>query len=271
MLSINILMIVPKTFLRKLFPDKPQSIYGKTLEWQPSDSNENYNSQDNSYGPHDISYCYNSNGFRCDEFNIESSIRIVFLGCSMTEGIGIRKEETWAYQLLENIKQDTNKDIPYWNLGLGGCGCDSITRSLYHYHDKLKPQIVFGFFPEFRKETFSFRYSDDWTPITATIKNNKEIRENYLLWDIRNIAYENEKNFSFIKIMLEKYNSIMIWQAWGEYYPYDFEYQIKTKFIFDKLARDKMHTGATNHKKFADAIYAEYRELILEKLRPFLQ
>jgi len=258
-------MTTKPTFNSPIFSKKLLGIYNKTCEKICSDFMESYEPENNLYGPHDIQYTYNNEGFRCDEFTIESPIRIVFLGCSITEGIGVRQEETWAWQLLNTIKKDIGHDIPYWNLGVGGSGFDSITRMYYHFHNILKPQIVFGFFPRFRKEMF---FKNTWDLRNGTLQENKELQENYLLWDTRYIAYENEKNFAFIDMMLQKNNSIMIWKAWGDYYPNNFQYEIKSNFIFDNLGRDKMHPGPSSHKNFADEIYSEYKNLILDKIKP---
>lgn len=107
----------------------------KSIEWLAPDTLENYKSISskftNLYSQHDIEYKFNSHGFRCDEFDLPSELPIVFLGCSFTEGIGVRQNETWSHLLLEKIKQKTNKNIPYWNLSLASTGIDTQARNLY--------------------------------------------------------------------------------------------------------------------------------------------
>ena len=73
-------------FLRIIRPD----LVNKTLYWADSDTEEQYNKVKDRvpYGPNDITYKYNNYGFRCDDFTDwrENPIRILFAGCSMTEG-----------------------------------------------------------------------------------------------------------------------------------------------------------------------------------------
>jgi hypothetical protein len=252
-------------FENSIFSDKEKNIYNKTLHWYGTDKEEWYDSKDNLYSKDDITYTYNSHGFRCDSFNIESKVRVVFLGCSHTEGIGIRQSETWAWQILEKIKNDTGYNIPYWNLGMGGCGLDSIIRAVYYYQDKLKPHIIFGYFPTFRKEFF-YKNFKDLNPYSI---HESELSNNEILIDKRNIIYENEKNMAFLGLVAEKNNSLLIWNNIdnSHYYPNNFHYRFDVKLIKDKKARDKKHSGADANAKFANTIYSQYKDLILNKIK----
>ena len=54
-----------------------------------------------------VSYEYNSNFFRCDEFtdSHKEKYHVVFGGCSETEGIGGNLNESWAYKLYLKLKE----------------------------------------------------------------------------------------------------------------------------------------------------------------------
>lgn len=63
-----------------------------------------------------IKYQFNDYGYR-SSFNYEElldSKKIVCIGCSFTEGVGLFEEETWPYLLSKKI------GLPYINLGLAG-------------------------------------------------------------------------------------------------------------------------------------------------------
>ena len=96
------------------------------LDWLPSDSEENYKATNsaglNEYSKTDIKYIFNEDGFRCDSFNQSSPLPILFMGCSITEGIGLHLKDVWSSLILEKIKAKTGLSIPYWSIALGGTG-----------------------------------------------------------------------------------------------------------------------------------------------------
>lgn len=120
-----------------------------TQIWCPMDTERNYRSiqpnGDTNYLPTDISYKFNSCGFRCDEFTDEADIRILFMGCSFTEGIGLPLEDIWTTLFLNKIKslpQNIGKKIPYWTIAAGGTGIDFTARVLCNYIDTIKPTHI---------------------------------------------------------------------------------------------------------------------------------
>lgn len=244
---------------------RPKSLYGKTLKWYTSDSLESYKPDNNLYGPDDIEYQFNSCGFRCEEF-VESKIRIVFLGCSITEAIGIRSEQGWAYQILEIIRKDIGYEIPYWNLAMGGAGLDAIVRSYYCYYDMLKPHIVFAYLPAYRREIF-VPDSPGNVPIFTNVLDNI-LPKHEVLIDPRNIQYENEKNLALLDLMLRKHDTKMFWNSWGQdQYPKDFHQRHGMSILWDRKGRDKSHPGPDAHHKFAKEMYMQLRSQILDTIK----
>ena len=80
-----------------------------------------------------ITYKFNSHGFRSDEFVGDG---IVFLGCSLTVGIGMDLERTWAHRIA------TSFNLKNWNLGQGGGANDTCFRLGDYWIPKLKPKMV---------------------------------------------------------------------------------------------------------------------------------
>lgn len=80
-----------------------------------------------------ITYKFNSHGFRSDEFVGDG---IVFLGCSLTVGIGMDLERTWAHRIA------TSFNLKNWNLGQGAGANDTCFRLGEYWIPKLRPKMV---------------------------------------------------------------------------------------------------------------------------------
>src|SRR5262249_33478521 len=102
----------------------------KTFNWMASDTLENYKADNNLYSTSNIKYQYNTDGFRCDELNLDSSYPVIYFGCSITEGIGINLHESWTSILHSQITCKIGS-IPYWNIGMAGAGIDTCAKFLY--------------------------------------------------------------------------------------------------------------------------------------------
>lgn len=257
------------TFNSTIFSGHWPRFYGKTIRWFGSDLEENYNPIDNLYKPEDINYTFNQYGFRCDNFTENAKHRIVFLGCSLTQGIGVKLEESWAYVLLQLIKSETGYNIPFWNLALGGSGLDAQVRAYYHYYQMLQPKLVIGFIPPpYRRELYigiEHPVTGD-TPVFV-LPHSDIFVENKLLLDEKNIAYECEKNFAMLDLMLQKYNTKMLWNGWGfDRLPDQFYTKHKLEIKYDRKARDSLHPGPKLHANFAEEIFNQYKETILSAL-----
>jgi hypothetical protein len=120
---------------------------GKTVKWCPSDSedrfnanmaNPDYRAQLEGFGwtRDNVSYTFNEDGFRADEFTDGVNDSVLFLGCSLTIGIGMPVEDTWAYKVASSL------GLRRYNLGVGGGGSDMCFRLAYHWIPRLKPKYV---------------------------------------------------------------------------------------------------------------------------------
>lgn len=243
--------------------------YNKTVLFAPTDDVTDYDPVDNLYILHDITYKYNEYGFRCDKFDITSDHRILFLGCSMSKGLGVKLEESWAHVLLEKIKKDTGLTIPFWNISIAGAGFDALIRAYNFYYDKLKPNLVVAYFPSCaRREMYLYDNLDNSTP-SLLQPNNMESEKYELLLNENNIAYETQKNIKFLELMLQKYNTNLLWNGWGEGWQY-VDQNFYTKYPYDitldRKARNKMHPGPHAHSEFADILYKNYKDFIISTL-----
>lgn len=87
-----------------------------------------------------VEYRYNNHGFRSmHDFDLGSPAPgYMFLGCSMTEGIGLNVEDTWAYRLWENMGGI------YYNLGQGGTGIETQYRLLRAWAPRIRPVAIYS-------------------------------------------------------------------------------------------------------------------------------
>ena len=92
-------------------------------------------------------YTYNELGFRGDSIKKEG-FKVMALGCSHTEGVGVNNDETWPAQFAKLIPNGVNI-----NFGTGGRSGDFVVRCLFSYYDLIKPDSIFkvsyvGFLPQ---------------------------------------------------------------------------------------------------------------------------
>jgi hypothetical protein len=241
--------------------------------WHSLDNLTNYNEVVkkgiiSNYKPGDIKYKFNNHGFRCDNFELPSELPIVFLGCSTTEGIGIHQHETWSYLLLENIRKKTNKNIPYWNLGLAGTGIDTQARNLYFLTTLLNIKInfVFGLLPpyyrrEYKLENEIYRY---WA---ATIESELPV-VNHIFSDSTFATHQSERSLMLIDSICQRNNTKACFTSWdkdcdvsliNKHFPLidSFSFKFYVHWQDDKKARDGLHPGPEYHQALAE-IYWEH-------------
>lgn len=120
---------------------------GKTVTWCPSDSEDRWDANManpdlrarlNEFGwtRDNVSYTFNKDGFRAEEFTDGVGDSVLFLGCSLTMGIGMSLEKTWAYKVASSL------GLRRYNLGVGGSGSDMCFRLAYHWIPRLRPKYV---------------------------------------------------------------------------------------------------------------------------------
>ena len=109
----------------------------------------------------DVEYKFNSDLFRSDHFKKEhDGLHIVFSGCSSTEGVGIKQEHTWAYNIYNELSK-TKKIDGYYNLGQSNTGYHQIIGNFLTYVEKYgKPDYLFVLLPNIQRR---YRYLEEET------------------------------------------------------------------------------------------------------------
>jgi len=227
-----------------------------------------------------VYYKLNSYGYRCDEFNLQSELPIVFMGCSHTFGLGLSLEDTWAYKTISNIRAKTNKTIPYWNLARNGSSIDLQFWNLNKHIEQLKPKFIFFLIPAiyrrlvmFNNHFFEFQVKESHPeetlfPIPVQKASGLFVDDNYAIT-------EAHKYFMLIDALCQRHGTQLLFQYSDIYEgekPYTFFKNHGNYSMFKKLdthfvdmsndrrldyARDRMHRGPISNKAFADALWQE--------------
>ena len=215
-------------------------------------------------------YGYNELGFRGDSIH-KKGFKVMSIGCSLTEGVGVNDNETWPSQFSKLLQDGVDL-----NLGISGRSNDYICRSLMTFYELLKPDLVLIMYTSpIRREIYTenggvepFIPTQSWGYMEET-EDGKKI-QNYLT-ELQN---DNEdfinwyKNHQLIKLFLESKKCNWLWNGnfgipmdYKEFNRFDGEYG---KYI--DRATDGEHPGPKHNKEYAQKLY----EFILKNFPSYL-
>lgn len=232
------------------------------LDWCGTDTEEAYkplhDDIPNQYKPEDFKYSFNSDGFRCDEFDIPSDFPIIFIGCSVTEGIGLPVTDVWSYVLLEKIRAKTGWNIPYWNLSIGGGGFETMASTLMWFsrRSSSKPKIILSLFPPIYRREFCYEDSSvRWWSVPHKEYPNQI---NRLFSDDHFAIHQGHRSIQTIEALRLYFDASLIYSTWDPLEHNAFKTLNKSHRIeFPPLifgngkARDGIHYGAKLHRVIA--------------------
>jgi hypothetical protein len=262
-------------------PDKDyKSDFNYSHKYFDNDHPDSWVNYTNPTSVVDNHYKLNSYGYRCDEFNLQSELPIVFMGCSHAFGLGLPLEDTWAYQTISNIRAKTNKTIPYWNLARNGSSIDLQFWNLNKHIEQLKPKFIFFLIPAIyrRLPVFDYRFhefqvnenqaSETHLPLAVQKAAGLFVNESFAI-------LETHKYFMLINALCERHGTQLLFQYSDIYegdIPYVFFRDRGNYSMFKKLdthfvdmhkdrrldyARDRMHRGPKSNAAFSDALWQE--------------
>lgn len=174
----------------------------------------------------DVTYKFNSLGFRCDEFTDDPTA--MFLGCSHTVGVGLPVNDIWPEIVAGELK------LKCANLGQGGGSADSSFRLCHGYIDKINPKIVF--YMEAPAARFEI-ITDDPIP-----HGPWDIEDRYRDWfsNENNSFFNQARNLLAIKMLCAERNIKLVQVSCFDLHHLD-----------GSLARDLGHYGVKSHYRFA--------------------
>jgi len=211
--------------------------------------------------------------FRCPSWDPmpDGKKNVVILGCSHTYGVGLEPNETWAHI----VSQHNTKQLRYWNLGQPGISPEGCVRILYSCEKVINPNIIIVCWPDIsRRERLtnevalnllgkdeSLKYEDNETDMNNFLKsvfflekyaekNSCETFHCFADW------YKDFRDERLRPRLLETHTLKNCWPYWNSVDARDFHPE-------PSRARDGMHYGIDNHKRFA--------ALFLERFGPKLK
>lgn len=93
-----------------------------------------------------IQYRFNSDGFRSDPLLPHGTAGVLFLGCSLTMGIGVYESDRWTNLVGKAL------GCAVWNLAQGGAAMDTCFRMAEYWVPRLRPVRVVWLCPQDRTE-----------------------------------------------------------------------------------------------------------------------
>jgi hypothetical protein len=205
-------------------------------------------------------YTYNDLGYRGDSMH-KKGFRIMSIGCSLTEGVGINDDETWPNQFTKMIPNGVDL-----NFGCGGRSNDYISRCLLSYYDLIKPNLVLIMYTSLERRevwTKSDGVKPFMPPCWGYLRDSDEGRNtcNNLI-DLQNDDSDFinwYKNHLLIKLFLDSKKCNWIWNGsfgvykeFKEYNRFDGDYMSDS---FIDLASDESHPGPKHNKEYVIKLF----------------
>ena len=178
-----------------------------------------------TYGPDDIEYKFNSYGTRSEEFENIDTLRILNVGCSFTEGVGLPLEHIWCSILIRLISETIGKELPLFNLSVHGGSADLLTRLTYNVvRQGFKPDLVIMLLPSLLRNELvitgqgyskTFDFVQNSNPSTIEKFDEKIAFTKYLKQINRSQRLlETFKSLLFLKYFLESQGIRLLLTTW---------------------------------------------------------
>ena len=228
-----------------------QKFASTTQLWNHTDSEENFKKncavpesckilQEQGWlVPESLTYKFNSEGFRDDEFDQQPAGMAI--GCSHTQGIGVKNEHTWPRQLQTVLGQKI------WNLGVGGAALDTCYRLLDYWIKNLNIKFVICAVPGISR--YEICTENNWTNFLPTSEIRSYLQgyhKEYLMYD-QNSMVNRQKNLHAMKYVCYVHRV-------------PFYYDLLEDFDNHANARDLQHTGISSHQELANRFYNSVKE-----------
>ena len=203
-------------------------------------------------------YTYNSLGFRGDE-PTKKGFKIMSIGCSYTEGVGVNDNETWPHQFTKLVPNGIDL-----NFGCAARSNDYIVRCLHTYYDLIKPDLVLIFYTSFhRKEYYTesanvepFMPTSAWDFMETNTGKliHKNFVENLNIYD--DFINNWYKNHLLIKYFLETKKCNWVWNGsdLAPTYVENNRFDGEWPSVLD-YGVDNIHAGPITNKKYAHLLY----------------
>jgi hypothetical protein len=204
-------------------------------------------------------YTYNELGFRGD-YHTKQGFRIMSIGCSLTEGVGVNDNETWSHLFSKRFLNGVDL-----NFGCGGRSNDYISRCLLTYYDMINPDLVLIMYTyPYRRDLYTpdggiepFIPHVSWGWLKETEEGTKTHKMLVNLQNDPSDLVNWYKNHLLIKYFLESKKCNWVWNG---SHGVDKEYKESNRFdgdysfILDKGV-DGTHPGPFHNMKYSENLF----------------
>jgi hypothetical protein len=245
----------------------------QTLQWYPSDTEENYHSRGNKFwGPNDITYVNNAHGYRSMEIDLSSTKKkIMFLGCSFTHGTGLPCEDTWPIRLTQKLSKHIGEEIEPHNFGVPASGSDLMVSIAHQVIPVLKPDLVIAMFTSISRRSVYTSWGVR-RPFLANFSDTSQDEQNLYKAFIQMSFESNDfyawcRDHAFIHAAAARAGTVMLWGFSHRNDIMHIEDGVLCDYVCmknhmglgfeeynhpDLLARDGGHPGLDANEKLAD-------------------
>ena len=134
-------------------------------------------------------YTFNELGFRGDSPK-KKGLRVMSVGCSHTEGIGVHNHQTWSHHLSKLLPNGVDL-----NFGISGRSNDYIARTIMTFTEQMKPGLVLVMYTyPYRREFY--RQTGEVEPYDPTPWGYfDEEKEGRMIWANKIASSNDEEDF----------------------------------------------------------------------------
>lgn len=210
-----------------------------------------------------VTYTFNSKGFRGDEIDDISDYTILVVGCSHTFGIGLDDTQVWTYHLKENFMQEYPK-VKVINLSCPGGSNDWIARAIATSFDKVKPDLVVPCW------TYPNRREAIWDSgllweLNTTVPDHPDYRHefqsHFMTINEHSDYYNWMRNHWLVKAVCKDVTLLDTHVTEMQVLQKD----LQTIINYLDIARDGKHFGPKVHAHFGLKIYEKWKDLSKRK------
>jgi len=227
-----------------------------------------------SEGP-DFKYKINKDGFRTkhlEKLNSDNT-NVLFLGCSVTSGVGLPEELVWTSIVTDEMNKKFGNVVSY-NLAVHGTGVDQNFHNLRVFIDKYgKPDYVFILLPGFERFVIYNQEGRLFLEITKASKGSemykkfRVVKELIKHGSLEDLILSAVEKIHMIEFLCKSLDIKLLWSTWHEGYmkiceEVDFKnyIHVHTKEIPENknntpywaIARDLSHFGSAYHEIVAN-------------------
>ena len=221
----------------------------QVLDWFPRDSKEVFlktpQEHQDYWNSRPFTYSLNDWGHRCEDIDINAN-NILFIGCSLTFGTGLPKEETWTYLVSKELGM---REV---NLGVPGGSLDSCFRLYNAWQYEIKAPITVLCKPPGRRIEIDrdIRYSR-YGVWSRKVEFKEEVDDFIFRYMFGGKAYNTieEKNMAAIKWIAHETNSKLFVFEFPDFVKDDKPWQEVLP-----LGRDGKHPGPEVNEWFAKKV-----------------